>query len=513
MFQHSARWIGIVLLDVSSATRKMERKGASTTAVVALFIIGIIIGAGAIYGLGVSSPVQTASTSTVTTTISGGTTVTATSVVTASGGPCATCLGGVNNTMLLGAAEAAGNLSGTFVIGNLQDLSDGLSGQGLDDQATSNLAISDINAWAHQMCAQLSELCNVTFQQNLQDYKVDNTLTATIMNSFYTAGIHVVVGPLNSGTAGAMLPFANSHQIVMISPSSTAPTIGLADDYLFRTPPSDAFQGVADAAEFSQSGVQDVVILYRNDGYGAGLANSTAANFEAAGGHVEAQIPYDVTTSNFVPMLGQLNDAYNSAVGKYGASHVGLYFIMFAEFAQMATQAASNYPDLLQTPLPWFGVDGEGNEAPIVNSTYSAVTAQTRLVASFSGFTSSPLTQSVCARLFAARSTLCTGYSVGTYDDLWLAALAILYCAPSTDYKAVQNGPCMKQVLPSVAAGFSGATGATILNTAGDRLYASYQFFCIVPGSTPGSAKWIVCGTWDQPTNKVVWSTKPQGIP
>jgi len=500
----------------------MRRKGASTVTVVALFIVGLIVGAGAIYGLGVSSSVQT-TTSTSTSTVmgggttvtltGGGTTVTQTVTSTAAGAACSTCLSDINNTMLLGAAEAAGNLSGTFVIGNLQDLSSSLSGIGSDDQAVSNFAISDINAWAQQMCKQLNELCHVTFAQNLQDYKQDNTLTATIMNSYYTQGIRVIVGPLNSGTVGAMLPFVNSHQTVMISPSSTNPAIGIPADFLFRTPPSDAFQGAADAAEFKQSGVQDVVILYRNDGYGAGLANSTATNFEAVGGHVEAQIPYDVTTSNFVPALGQVNDAYSTAVGKYGATHVGLYFIMFAEFGQMATQASINYPSLLDSPLPWFGVDGEGNEAPIVNSTYSAASAQTRLVASFPGFTSSPLTQSVCSRQFAARSTLCSGYSVGTYDDLWLAALAILYCAPSTGYKAVQNGACMQQVLPSIAAGFSGATGATILNTVGDRLYASYQFFCIVPGSTQGSATWIVCGTWDQATNQVIWMTRPQGIP
>ena len=419
-----------------------------------------------------------------------------------------TCLGGINNTILLGAEQAAGNLTGTFTIGNLQDLSGSLAGQGQDDQATSGFAISDINAWI----ATTPLAGKVTFQQSLQDYKQDNTLTSTIMNSFYTAGIHVTVGPLNSGTAGAMLPFADSHQIVMISPSSTAPSIALPGDYLFRTPPSDNFQGIADSAELKQSGVQSVVIVYRNDDYGAGLANSTAANFAAIGGHVQAQIPYDPTNPNFVAVLGQVNDAYNSAVNTYGAAHVGLYFVMFDEFAQLATQAASNYPNLLQSTLPWFGVDGEGNEAPIVNSTYASTTVNTRLVASYPGFTASPLTQSICARQLATRGTLCTGYTLGTYDDLWLAALAILYCAPTTHYTSTQNGACIQQVLPSIAAGFAGATGVTLLNTAGDRLYASYEFFCIVPGSgTP--AKWIVCGSWDQVSNTIVWSTKPQGIP
>ena len=422
---------------------------------------------------------------------------------------CLSCLGGLNNTMLIGAAQAAGNLSGTFTIGDLQDLTSTLAGQGHDDVVTSGFAISDINAWIQTTALK----GKVTFQQSLQDYKQDNTLTTTIMNSFLTQGIHVTVGPLNSGTALAVLPFADSNQIVMLSPSSTSPLAAIPDDYLFRTPPTDVFQGGADAHEFVQSGVKDVVILYRNDAYGSALANSTATNFKALGGQVEAQIPYDISTSNYVPVLGQLDSAYKAAVGKFGASAVGIYIISFDEFAEIAVQASTNYPDLLQSPLPWFGVDGQGNEAPLVNSTYASVDLQTRLVASYPGFSNNPLTQSVCARQLAARDTLCTGYTLGTYDDMWLAALAILYCAPSTHYTATQNGACMQQVLPSIAAGFLGSTGVTILNTAGDRLYGSYEFFCIVPGATSGSAKWIVCGTYDAGTQTVSWIVKPQGIP
>lgn len=488
----------------------MKRSGASNLIVVALFVLGLIIGGGAIYALGISPTSAATQTTTATTTVSGGaTTIVSTITATATGAACPSCLGGINNTMLIGAAQAAGNLTGTFTIGNLQDLSDGLSGQGMDDVATAGFALQDINAWI----ATTPLAGKVTFQQSLQDYKEDNTLTATIMNSFYTQGIRVTVGPLNSGTAGAMLPFANSHQIVMISPSSTNPDIAIPGDYLFRTPPSDANQGPADAHEFNQAGVKDVVILYRNDGYGAGLANSTAVNFKALGGSVEAQIPFDVSTSNYVPVLGQVDNAFKSAVGKVGASHAAIYVISFDEFGQITAQASTNYPDLLASTLPWFGTDGQGNEGPLVNSTYASVDAKTRLVSSFPGFSNSPLAASICARQFAARSTLCDGYTLGTYDDMWLAALAILYCAPQSHYSATQNGPCMQAILPSIAAGFFGSTGVTVLNTAGDRLYASYQFFCIVPGSASGTAKWIVCGTYDGATQTVAWIVKPQGIP
>jgi branched-chain amino acid transport system substrate-binding protein len=489
----------------------MKRSGAATSTVIGLFIVGLLIGAGALYVSGVSSSTTTTTSTLVSTVTGGATTVTSVSTVTktATGAACPSCIGGINNTMLIGAAQAAGNVTGTFTIGDLQDLSDGLSGQGADDVATANFALTNINAWI-----QTTSLAGkVTFQQSLQDYKEDNTLTSTIMNSFYTQGIHITIGPLNSGTAGAMIPFANSHQIVMLSPSSTNPAIAIPGDYLFRTPPSDANQGPADAHEFVQSGVKDVVILYRNDGYGAGLANATAVNFKALGGTVEAQIPFDISTSNYVPVLGQVDNAFKSAVGKVGASAAAIYVVSFDEFAQIATQASSNYPDLLQSTLPWFGTDGQGNEGPLVNSTFASVDAQTRLVSSFPGFSNSPLAQEVCAKQFAVRSTLCDGYTLGTYDDMWLSALAILYCVPQSHFTATQNGPCMQTVLPSIAAGFFGSTGVTVLNTAGDRLYASYQFFCIVPGSASGTAKWILCGTYDGASQTVTWIVKPQGIP
>lgn len=481
----------------------MKRTAASSATVGALFVLGIIIGAGAIYGLGVTSNVQTT-----TFTASGSvstSTVTTTQVVTTTTSPSeqmGSTVADLNPSLLTGAVQAAGNLSGTFTIGVLNDLTSELAGEGKGVQQTTSYAIQDINTWL----GSTSLAGKVKFNVNLQDYALDNTKATAIMNSFLSSGIRVVVGPLNSGTTGALLPFANSHNIVMISESSTAPSLSIPGDYLYRTPPSDNFQGQADSIEFVQSGAQAVVIVYRNDDYGAGLANATATEFEIAGGHVIAQIPYDTTTSNFLPTLASVNDAYNSAVGKYDAAHVALYFISFSEFGQIAIQAQSNYPSLLKSTLPWFGADGEGNEAPIVNSTYASAVVQTRMAASFPGFSKSGLTDSVCQRQLSAIGVLCDGYTTGAYDDAWLAALSILYCHG-------QDGPCIKNVFPAIANTFHGATGVTLLNSGGDRLFASYVFFCIAPGSTSGTAKWIICGTWDQATNKVIWTAKPQGIP
>ena len=126
------------------------------------------------------------------------------------------------------------------------------------------------------------------------------------MNTFQSDGIAVTVGPLNSGSAQAILSLADSDQIVMISPSSTSAALAIPNDYLFRTAPTDVVQGMADAAMMWQNGVRYLIQVYRQDTYGSGLANFTAADFKALGGTIVDSIPYDTTTTNFAPTLATL---------------------------------------------------------------------------------------------------------------------------------------------------------------------------------------------------------------
>ena len=93
-----------------------------------------------------------------------------------------------------------------------------------------------------------------------------------------------MVGALSSGST---IPVAQSvtsvNRIPQISNASTAPAITtLKDDgYLFRTTPSDAFQGVALSQIARKQGVESVAVLYVNNDYGQGLADAFGAAFTA----------------------------------------------------------------------------------------------------------------------------------------------------------------------------------------------------------------------------------------
>jgi len=99
----------------------------------------------------------------------------------------------------------------TLTIGELTDLSDGLSNIGIKVRESSLLAVDDVNSLLS------SGGCNLRFSLVVDDYALDNSRALSDLQSFSASGIQIVVGPLNSGAAQFILPFANSNHIVLVS--------------------------------------------------------------------------------------------------------------------------------------------------------------------------------------------------------------------------------------------------------------------------------------------------------
>src|SRR5579872_458824 len=467
---------------------KLKRGGVSSAIAAVLLVVGLVVGAGVGYAAtsgGKGTTTVTAPGTTVTSPGTGGSTVTVT-------GPGS----GTTVTTTVSGGSGGGGLSGTINIGVLDDLTDGLSGEGIKINYTAYQAINDINSYL----ATTSYAGKVKFNVVLEDYALDATKAQNDMNTFKSDGISVVVGPLNSGAAQALLSFANSNQIVMISPSSTSNALAIPNDYLFRTAPTDIIQGKADAAMMWGNGVKAVIQVYRQDTYGSGLANFTAAAFSAAGGVVVDSIPYDTSTTNFVPILQTINTDWNAAIAKYGANATAIQLISFDEGATLIQQAGTNYPALLKTAQPWYGVDGTEGEAVFTNSTVASDMQAVRLPSTVFGFTNSSKTQALCVKLLAAVHQSCDSYPLGAYDDIWIAALTILACGSNT-------GSCIQSTVASVADSYYGVTGWTDLNANGDRAVSDYLIYCIT--GPANNLAWTVCGSWSFQTNQVTWIAKP----
>jgi ABC-type branched-subunit amino acid transport system substrate-binding protein len=130
------------------------------------------------------------------------------------------------------------------------------------------------------------------------------------------ADVEKVVAIIGAAASGVSIPVAESvsipKQIPQISNASTSPLISYlpADqgkDFLFRTAPSDALQGIVLGQIAADQGYDTAAVFYVNNPYGQGLLDEFTKSFEAAGGTVVASTPHDEKPApTYVTELRQL---------------------------------------------------------------------------------------------------------------------------------------------------------------------------------------------------------------
>ena len=107
--------------------------------------------------------------------------------------------------------------------------------------------------------------------------------------------VPAIVGALSSGVTVASSSVSIASGVVQISPASTSPQLSdLQDsDYVFRTCPSDALQGIVQGKVAANQGYKTASVLFVNNAYGKGLAETFKAAYEAKGGKVVGMVPYE----------------------------------------------------------------------------------------------------------------------------------------------------------------------------------------------------------------------------
>lgn len=204
-----------------------------------------------------------------------------------------------------GAMVASTAASGAGTIGALMPMTGDLQAYGETCLNGIRLAVEQVNSDGGMLDGEVS--LEVGDTQTAAQPSID-----AAQKLVSVSGAFGIVGALSSGNT---IPVAKSVSSVegvpQISSASTSPTITDLDDndFLFRTLPSDAFQGVALAEVTREAGYGDLAILYVNNDYGEGLANSFTQAFEAAGGTVSGSAPYEPGKASYRGELSQLAGA------------------------------------------------------------------------------------------------------------------------------------------------------------------------------------------------------------
>ena len=321
--------------------------------------------------------------------------------------------------------------------------------------------------------------------------------------------MQVVVGPLNNGAVSAILAYANSNHILLISPSSTSPILHVTDttnNYLFRTAPNDAAQGQAIAREVLTYGAKAAIVINRNDTYGEGLASATTAFLIQDGMTASAiggPFKYDPLTTDFSSLITQVTNEYNALDTGEASGHVAIISFSFQELGtlleQASTQSATLYND-----VPWYGSDSEAQNTLLTPLPVGQYTSHVVLPSTLFNVINNSKTIAFYQK-YAGTSQLAAMvgggvfYTMEGYDDVWLAALSIMTAGQN-------NGKAIHDAFVQVANSFYGLTGWEGLS-GNDRIPSSEQIWKVVPAGSGGN--WVLAGTWDYATDSVTWVNPP----
>lgn len=363
-------------------------------------------------------------------------------------------------------AARSGN---TIVVGGLFSLTGDGATLGKASEAALELAARDINA----------ELTALAVPYRVQTVIADTKLTADGavqgIQALHAAGATIVIGPQSSAEAAAIRGYANEHDIILISQASTASSLAIADDNLFRLAPNDRLEGAAIAALMRADGIDVVVPLWRADAGNTGLRDSSASFFEAAGGSVVAGVSYAPATSDFATTVDALGAAVRAAKNANPSKKIGVFLAAFEEGAAILDRARLD-SDLT---LNWYSGDGlTQSQALLSNAAVARFAAATKFTAPAVALSEQtrdrwePLSAEIQARV----GFLPDAFSLSVYDAAWAGVLSSI--------EVRNRGELRRASFVRNVQRYWGVTGPLALDAAGDRRIADFDFWTVADDGT-----------------------------
>jgi branched-chain amino acid transport system substrate-binding protein len=317
----------------------------------------------------------------------------------------------------------------------------------------------------------------------------DPARAATGFQQLADQGVRVVIGPQSSSEVAAIQAAANARGVLVVSQGSTASSLAMPNNNVFRFVPNDHVEGRATTDLVVRNGAKIVVPLWRNDRGNQGLADSVRAAASAAGTQVTAGFRYDTTTTDFGPALAEISRQVSAAVQQVGAAHVAVYHAGFEEVAGLFA-AAGQVPGLAS--VRWYGGDSSANTTQLLQP------ASARFATAVGG-DPSPLVALPAGR--ARRDAALIGqiarrahatpdaFSLAAYDAFDVAVQTLLRTGPAVD------GQTLRTTFARTANGYQGVTGTIQLDANGDRASAPYAYWSICRGRAT-RPRWATTGTW-----------------
>ena len=298
-------------------------------------------------------------------------------------------------------------------------------------------------------------------------------------------GVSFIIGPQSSSELAAIKPEVDQANIIVISQSSTAGSLAIPGDAIFRFCPSDKIEGAAMANTIYKKGQTALVTVTQDDAGNKGLQTSVSAAFIAKGGVVSAVTPFAIG-ADYSAVVADIKTKVEAYTATYGADKVGVYLASFDEGTEIMKLAADE-PAL--AAVKWYGGDGA-----VLSAAYTKVAkvADFAIATSFFapsvGLPASLETQykPIADKIKEKTKLDADAFALAAYDAVWAIAYTI-----EANNGDVSDFAKLKTSFVEQANKHQGITGSDALDEAGDRAGGIFDYFGIIKSTVDGTYSWI----------------------
>ncbi len=348
-------------------------------------------------------------------------------------------------------------------IGALLPLSGDDAETGRSVQAALAVAEDDINAYLVTINSDM-RIRVVPF-----DTRTDPATALDDLKALHAQDIHVVIGPDTSAEVNATMCYAYENNMLLVSYGSTAPSLAIPNDNVFRFVPDDTHAVEAVTQLMHVDGVKVVVPLWRDDVWGNDNVAALRTSVAQYGGTVAKGVRYAPGTTNFSSALTALAPQVSQAVEQHGAAAVAVYVVGFDQVKDVLTQASS---DSQLASVRWY-VSADTPLNLIVTTPLAAQFAvKTGFIAPMLAVGQGDRFERVKAQVTEKLGHTPQPYAYAAYDSAWVITVAYLQTRSDA-------ASAMRVAIPLVADSYYGTMGNTALNTAGDLKFARYEFWSL----------------------------------
>ena len=383
-------------------------------------------------------------------------------------------------------------LDGTVRIGALVPLSGDGSANGADVSVSLELAEAAFNRYLQESGVEW------TLDITVEDTSTSPVVALEKLTGLKAKGISAVVGTYSSAELHNVKGYADSNEMLLISFGSTSPSLAIPGDSIYRFVPDDTKQAPAIARLLAESGITNVIPIWREDVWGNGLMEETRASFTGLGGVVDAGIGYNPKAAEFSVAVSLLSDLVARHIDDVGADRVAVLIVSFSEITNLA-QTASEYDNLDQ--VRWFGTSAIAKESSLADDPIaSRFLATTGLAATQFAASDNPRYEAVRTDIVEIVGREPVIYAFTAYDAVWAIGLSIL-ATGSTDASPIAAA------LPGVLEDYDAALGRIVLNEAGDLDKSIYEVWQL------GESGWHLESVYDPESDSIIRDGGPALIP